>query len=76
MVKSQGCLLRQEGKRVREGDETLKVADGVMELQTKEFRQPLEDGNDKKTDSPLELPGGTQPYHHLDFNPVRTSSHF
>lgn len=33
----------------------------------KECRRPLEAGNGKEMDSPLELPEGTQPCRHLDF---------
>lgn len=37
---------------------------------------PLEAGQDKGTESPLEPPGGTQPCFCLDLNPVRLILNF
>lgn len=42
------------------------------EREAEECRQPLEAGEDKETDSPLEPPEGPRPCQHRDFSPGRS----
>lgn len=46
----------------------LETEEGVT---AKKCRRPLEAGKYKETDSPLQIPRGTQSSEHLDFSPTR-----
>lgn len=55
---------------------TADFQDGGWGPEGKESGQPLEAGNSKETDSPLEPRKRNKPCQHLDFNPVRSMSDF
>ena len=63
---------REHNVRVREGLVGAVLLVLVMEEgQGRSGQAPLEAGKEKGTESTLELPGGTQRYLCLDWNPVR-----